>query len=526
MNAPRTMLAIARADFLERVRSYSFFVTLLFAVYLGYAAARGQISLQLDEYRGVYTSGWIGTLVALVTACFVSFVGFYIVKNSVERDRVTGVGQILAATPVAKSVYAIGKFLSNFAVLVSMVAVLALGGVFMQVVVREDSRIDFEALLTPSLLISLPVMALTASIAVFFEMVPFLKGGVGNTIWFVGWPFGIGLPAITGLKWLDPLAVFTVMESLSGEAHRYIPGYHGGMAFQINFGQIRVAQDLRWPGLSWTGSLILSRLAWVVVACFIALVAAVIFDRFDSAKAEQRAPKKPKGAFANGSPATETMAPRWFNVHLTPLDDAGRNAAFGRILSAELRLALQGLRWWWYAVALGLLLAQLASPLEVSRGPLLGVAWIWPILVWSAMGSRESRFGMRPVLFSCANILPRQLLASWLAGAIIALLTGAGAAVRLAMAEKVSSFLAVIAGAFFIPALALALGVISGSSKFFEALFTVLWYVGPMNKTPGLDFTGVAGGPRTAYDAIAYAAISIGLLAAAFSWRARQLRSN
>ncbi len=322
------------------------------------------------------------------------------------------------------------------------------------------------------------------------------------------------------------LAVFTVMESLNGEAHRHIPGYHGGMAFQINFGQIQVARDLLWPGLFWNGSLILSRLAWVAVACFLALAASVIFDRFDSTKAKQPTPKKRNGAFANAAPATEAMTPRVINVHLRPLGANSRSAAFGRIFLAELRLALQGLHCWWFAIALGLPVAQFASPLEISRGPLLGAAWIWPILLWSGMGTRESRFGIRPILFSCANLLPRQLLACWLAGAAIALLTGSSAAVRLAMAAQRSSLLAILAGALFIPALALALGVISGSSKFFEALFSVLWYVGPMNKTPGLDFTGAAGGLRTPLNLIVYAAITIGLLAAAFFWRARQLRSN
>jgi ABC-type transport system involved in multi-copper enzyme maturation permease subunit len=123
MKALHVVYAIARADFLERVRRYSYLVTLLFAVYLGYAAGTGQISLRLGNYRGLYTSAWIGAMVSLVTTTFVSLVGFYIVKNAVDRDRQTGVGEILAATPLSKASYLLGKFLSNFAVLLSMVVV-------------------------------------------------------------------------------------------------------------------------------------------------------------------------------------------------------------------------------------------------------------------------------------------------------------------------------------------------------------------------------------------------------------------
>ena len=124
----RAIGAIARADFLERVRRYSFLLTLLFATFLGYAAATGRIMIQLGGHRGVYTSAWVGALVALVTTCWVSLVGFYIVKGGIDRDRQTGVGQVLAATPLSKPTYTLGKFLSNFAVLGSLVFVLARGG--------------------------------------------------------------------------------------------------------------------------------------------------------------------------------------------------------------------------------------------------------------------------------------------------------------------------------------------------------------------------------------------------------------
>jgi hypothetical protein len=106
VNQLRAISAIARADFRERVRRYSVLLTLLFAVFLGYAAATGRISIQLGEYRGVYTSAWIGALVAITTTCFGALVGFYIVKSAIDRDRQTGVGQILAATPLSKAAHA------------------------------------------------------------------------------------------------------------------------------------------------------------------------------------------------------------------------------------------------------------------------------------------------------------------------------------------------------------------------------------------------------------------------------------
>src|SRR5271156_5791851 len=81
------LLELARADFLERVRRYSFMITLLFAMYFGYLAATGKILMQVGHMRGVYNSAWIGALMSLVATTFLSLAGFYVVKNTIERDR-------------------------------------------------------------------------------------------------------------------------------------------------------------------------------------------------------------------------------------------------------------------------------------------------------------------------------------------------------------------------------------------------------------------------------------------------------
>ena len=50
---------------------------------------------------------------------------------------------------------------------------------------------------------------------------------------------------------------------------------------------------------------------------------------------------------------------------------------------------LRGQRWWWYAVALGLFIAGLAADLKSVREVVLPLTWVWPMLLWSAMGVRE-----------------------------------------------------------------------------------------------------------------------------------------
>jgi hypothetical protein len=132
------------------------------------------------------------------------------------------------------------------------------------------------------------------------------------------------------------------------------------------------------------------------------------------------------------------------------------------------------------------------------------------------MGSRESRHATQSLIFSSPRALYRQLPALWTAGVLVALLTGGGVGIRLLLSSDWPALAAWATAALFIPSLALALGIWSGSSKFFEGLYTVWWYMGPLHHTPGLDFIGVT--PRSASTA-AYLLAAGALLAASYLGR-------
>jgi hypothetical protein len=108
----------------------------------------------------------------------------------------------------------------------------------------------------------------------------------------------------------------------------------------------------------------------------------------------------------------------------------------------------------------------------------------------------------------------------WIAGIMIALITGAGAGFRLFSSANWPVFTAWLAAALFIPSMALALGVWTGSGKFFEALYTVWWYVGALHQIPTLDFVG---GSQPSSSPGLYLSLAIGLFVAAGIGRRRQV---
>jgi hypothetical protein len=77
-----------------------------------------------------------------------------------------------------------------------------------------------------------------------------------------------------------------------------------------------------------------------------------------------------------------------------------------------------------------------------------------------------------------------------------------------------------VACTLFVPSLALALGVWSGTSKVFEAIYTVWWYIGPAHHTPGLDFLGTT---TDSTRITLYLSMSAGLVAVAYAGRRARL---
>ncbi|MEI9979843.1 MAG: hypothetical protein WDN23_12770 [Edaphobacter sp.] len=533
MNRSRVLFHMVRADFLERVRRYSFLFTLGFSIYLGYAMYSGKINMQLGSYHGVANSAWLGSVVGLAGSVFLSLVGFYVVKNTIQRDRETRVGRILAATPMSRSFYTLSKALSNLAVLSAMILILAGAAIVIQLTHGGVGRISLFDLLSPILIFGLCAMSVTAAIAVLFETIPGLRGGVGNIAYFFLWCFLLNLsirPLLTGqspsvsTSMRDYTGITTISGQMQAQLHQLDPEYKGGSGFYIGSSH-RGTKTFVWTGVKWNATIILSRIFWIGVAFCLTLIAAGLFDRFDPAR-ETLSLKRSKKQAVLPKPDELDRLPihiRETQLHasdLTPLVHGRSHVRFVALVLAELRLLLRGQHWWWYAVAAGLFVGCLFAPLDSARSGVILVAWLWPALLWSQLGTREAQFSTQAIIFSAPHAFPRQLLSSWAAGVVLALLTGGGLGLRLMLARDTDGLFGWVVAAIFIPALALALGVCTESRKPFEAVYTAWWYIGPLHQMRKLDFIGTQ--PTSSTPGL-YLAASLMLLLVACLWRRGRL---
>jgi hypothetical protein len=532
MRALRTLYHLARADFLERVRRYSFLILLGLTAYLGYLFVppvdAAYQTVALGDARGVYNSAWVGAMFGLMISTLVTLIAFYPIKNTVARDRQTQVGQIIAATPARKAVYVLGKWFSNVALFALLLCVMTGMAVVMQLVRAEDLHVDLGALVVPLWLVAFPALCLVAATAVLFECIPFLRGGVGNVVYFflfmavlIAWISSADGEIMETVN--DPFGISHVIADMQRVLKVHDPGYSG----QVTIGGSELSAEpllFRWEGMAWTTRMVLERLSWIGVSALLALAAALPFDRFDPARGRVRRRARAGDAAVDDTPPAPGLGATAPPVSLTPLPARRFRPRLGGVLLAELRLMLQGCRWWWYVVVVGLNVAGLAVPDETVGQYLQAVAWFWPVLIWSSMGNREQSHNTGQIVFSVAYPLGRQLFAVWLAGVCVVAATGAGFAARRALTGQWHALGAWAVSVLFVPSLALALGVWSGNRRTFEVVYTFLWYVGPINRVPALDYMGVTpeaiSGGVTLYYVLACAV----LLCLAVLGRRRQMQ--
>ena len=510
---PRVVYHVARADFLERTRSYGFLLTLAGMAMLVYQTAQGQVLLQVDRYRGIFNSAWLGAMMALVTSVLLSLIGLYLVKNTVARDERTRVGRILAATPLTNLEYTLGKAISNFAVLVAMLTVLALGAALLQFTAGESRVFRPWPFVAPLIFIALPSLAFIAALAVLFENLPVMRSGAGNVIWFFLWTLllaiGINRPGF------DYTGMGVVIHPMQEAVRALDPaGYKGGFSFSL--GGNLLGEPLRtftWNGLDWTPAIVGARAIWIGVAVALAILASFAFRRFDPARISlrNRLGMPPAEKIASTDESSVLPVPRAVPTLSAPKRARSR---FPGLVASELRLLLSGRKWWWYGGMAACVIASFATPVAIMA------PWLWPVTLWSQLGTREKRFGTGAMVFSAPSPARGQLFATYAGGVIVAAIAGSAGIARALIEADALALGATFAAIFFVPALALALGAWTGSGKFFEGLYAAWWYLGPAHAVPGLDFVGVSPASQTP---VRFAVLALGLLAGAMIGRSRQV---
>ena len=483
--ALQRFLAILLADLRERTRSPRFWVLLLLIVAGTWRCFpptdAGYMVLSLNgDLRGEYSSAWVGMVLAMVYSSLLSLAGFYVVRGTLVRDIETRVWQLLVATPMTRGGYLLAKWASHMAVF-ALIVVAGLGvGLIAQWVRAEDRSIDLWELAKPALLLNLPGLAVTAMLAIWFDLLPWLRRTAGNVLFFFLWITTTTLSVIplenptqsTRNGWLsDPNGLVVVARDF----HRVRELQTGTpQQFGFNIGvQMQTEEPQRFEWKTWPVRALdtLGRSFWLLGALGGVLLAARLLD----------------WAAARGSTAATVRSRagrrmRWLDWGL----DLFARGRLGLLAVAELKMALRQRPFWWWLAALLAFGLQLFAP---GKGMQVGMllAWILPLDILARGILREADHGTGGLVFAAPNILRRLVGARLAVGFALLIAMTLPGLLRLLATSPISALAALIVCAS-IASWGLCLGALCRTPRPFELALLVATYAA-LQDAPVFDLT-------------------------------------
>jgi hypothetical protein len=487
MDAVRRFGALLAADLRERSRGARFWVVLGGMMVLAWWCfpapdARLRIFTVTGGARADYSSAWVGLVLAMAFNFALNLGGFYLVRGTLVRDIETRVWQLLVATPMTRGGFLLAKWASHMAVF-ALITALTLGvGLLAQFVRAEDRSVDLLELAKPALVVSLPGFAFTSMLALWFDLLPWLRRTAGNVLFFVVWITllsvsisrmeTVGSTFRTG--WVsDPAGLVLVARDLHRvrEAQLGTPQSYG---FTLGSPNKDVPPNFAWTRWQVRPMDAVGRALWLLLSLAGVLAAAPLLDW-----AAARVPARERAGAGRRL--------RWLDRALAPI----ARRPLGILVAAELKTWLRDRpAWWWLLVVVAFGVQAFAAPKGLAIGLLL--AWALPIDLLARIGLQERDRRTGGLVFTASGIVPRLLAARFAVGLFLLLALSLPALLRVSAAGA----LAVLAVAASLASWGLALGAVTRNARLFELLLVGAVYAALQGAA--IFDVGVAGAMATA----------------------------
>lgn len=468
MSALRIVTAIAMADLRQRLRAPRTWLLLAGLAALSWwsfpPVDADYLTVSFGEgARARYSSAWIGLVIASIYGALLSLAGFYVVRGTVVRDLDTGVWQLLVATPMHRAGYLAAKWLSHLALFGLMLAAGIAVGLAAQFVRAEVTVFDPLELVKPVVLVALPALALTATFAVWFDLVPWLRRSVGNVVYFFVWTFLLAANVARGEHgggWPgDPQGMLAVESALSRHVAATGAGLGGGgLSVGTHPLEGRAPVLFDWTYWDVGADLLAARGFWILLAAVALLAAAPLLDRFAAHRGGARAA------------STEGRRLRGLDVLLAPL----RRSAFGALVGAEAQLVLRPRRRRWFVAMAAVYVAQAVAPEKGLVAAILA-GWLLSMDVFGRAVLRELDTRTGALVFTASGMRSRLLAARLIVAITLAWAVTAPAMFRLAM-QAPGTALAIAAAGVSIAVWGLALGALFRNARPFELVLVASAY--------------------------------------------------
>ena len=360
-------------------------------------------------------------------------------------------------------------------------------GLVAQLVRAEDRHVDLWELVKPSLFIALPTLAFSATLAIWFDVIPALRRTAGNIAFFFVWvallttgPAGIqhdraaGAVAPIEQPWTSDLPAMRVMQwSIEHQIARGLPDKTRLEGFCVGCGGT-TAPLVRFTWTTWEvrAAVLWGRMLWLAAAIAGVLLAVPLLDW----AAARVAPPTASGS------RRPPRSLRWLRALLRPL----QGTATGVLVAAEVFVVLRTRPLWWWAAWLPLWGVQLFGPRHAVALAMLG-GWVLLLDVFSRSGLRDQEHRTLDLVATAPGGQRRLLLARVATGVGLAWLVAAPGLLHESLAHPATSAAAFVIAAS-IALWGLASAALTRSSRPFELVFITAAYV----TTQGLPWLDAA----------------------------------
>ena len=506
---------IVKANVVARIKTRAFLIAAVFAIAFVVvctpAADAGYDILMTGTARALYNSAWLGMMNIMLFTVVLWLPAFYLIRHGICDDRQLKVSVLIASCPIGKTAYIFTKFVSNFLTALSLHVLFMLTFMAMQFIRMEDTAFVLSQWLLPMCYIGIPSLCMLAALAVLFDSAPFLRGAIGNTLIFFMWAWELGAPFIrnigmTSRGTVKNLFSFNIM---SFEIHTAMEKYFpNAPRFLMLTYSTRTEPIATFPfeGITWDTAFLAYRLVWIAAALACTFLAVLCFDRFAHTGIVKKERNRKKGTPEQIYVCSESGGLTAKAAVLTAAP------VFG-LLRNEIKLVASNVFFLWrWVFAAGIALSWFL-PINVQGGetPIVLLAAL-PLPFLSQCGTLEKTFSTKQLLMPCPSFRLKRLLALTV-NLFFTLAVSVGIIVRLFIAGNIDLALSWLTGCFFLSALAFCLGYLVKTSRVFEAVFAVLFYLGPLKGWPYLDFLGLHGNYSLVY-LIAGLALSVAGFAA------------
>lgn len=467
MKTMRAVLGAAKADFLERVRRFSFVAFCALAVFFTFwfvPRPAGFTALVIDP--DVFLQGsdpsWIPMSAAMCGGMLLDLFGFAYILSSIQRDRKGGVLSLLRASPTKRTAYLFGRLLSDVLLMLCLLAAV-MAGAFLIMEIRFPGRLlspwDF---FSPFLCVA-PGLVFVSAFALLMECAPLFRRRSGLSI-ALFLCLSVALLSLASMD-INPHRLISVFDAggylwmrdsisaaafaATGRPLRQISIFTNSHTGGANL------KPLAFHGLVPSVPYLTDKLVLLAVSILITLFASCLLPKTEKAAGlKLSASSKAKASSRQKIPALR----------------------FG-LFHSELRKALGSQTTFWRVCAAGLWVACWFSPIAAVRDTLLTLVFAWLIPAFSRMGCMEYQSGMMDLLRTVPGAAVRQAFACWRVGITVSLAAALPALVRFLCLSDGAEFLSALIFAVFVPSMALFLGEYTASNRAFEILLLILCFL-------------------------------------------------